>query len=170
MPQKNNAAKNYATKLEWHSKILKQKTLGGKLAVVAEQCLYERSDSPGVRTQQYFEKLEDSINKVWHYIFSPVSYSTSHTLQHKDSNDRQLKSQRYPVTVSWLIKVNGWVWASTPEGRSPHHWSSKEELKMVDKMVQKKLWAGWMTIYCSCGPAAGNVRKNSANYIQDVCA
>ena len=45
-------------------------------------------------------------------------------------------------TCTWIIRsieVNGRVWAPTPGGRSPHHWSSKEELKMADKMVQKNM-------------------------------
>ena len=34
----------------------------------------------------------------------PVSDTTQHTLQHKDSNRSTFKMQRYPITVSWLIR------------------------------------------------------------------
>ena len=51
--------------------------------------------------------------------------------------------QSYLTVVFWQSKVNGWVLAPTPGGRSPHHQSSKVQLEMADKMVPpppKKKW------------------------------
>ena len=42
-----------------------------------------------------------------HYVSSTLP--KEYTLQHRDFNDQQHKVQRYRVTVSWLIQVNGWV-------------------------------------------------------------
>ena len=77
-----------------------------------------------------------------------ILYFTYSTTQ--DSNDRQLKVQRYLVTVSWLNRVNGQVWAPTPGGRSPIievqkrssrwliRWSKKSQILL--RTIERNFW------------------------------